>query len=124
MTVSGKGLAKNYDVLINRPLVQLSSVELVRASGQAASVEGGSTVRLVLRIRNERNHAADPSALTNVTLIAPGGSFSSPAAGSSCSGGTCSLDVSQMHSTGNVNRTDNLQVQPGFLRWAHRGARR
>ena len=110
MTVSGKGLAKNYDVEINRPLVQLSSVALDRASGQAASVEGGSTVRLVLRIRNERNHAADPSALTNVTLIAPGGSFSSPAAGSSCSGGTCSLDVSQMHSTGNVNRTDNLQV--------------
>ena len=111
MTVSGKGLAKQYDVEIKVAVVQLASVALDLGSGQNASVEAGSRVRLVLRIRNGRSHDTDPSALTSVVLTSTGGgSFTSPAAGSSCSGSSCSLDPSQMHSTGTVNRTSNLQV--------------
>ena len=110
VTANGAGVAKDYTVEIKEAVVQLDDVKLELASGQSASAEAGSRVRVVLRILNTKDHPTDPSALSLVQLTTTSGTISSAVAGSSCSGLTCELDASQMHSTGNVNVTNNLAI--------------
>lgn len=110
VTVYGSTVTKNFDVRVTT-ITELHSVALDLPSGQSRSVQGGDSVNLILRIKNQENRPTDPTFLTTVLITAAGGgTLSSPAGGASCSGVSCQLDISKLHATGNTNRTDNISL--------------
>ena len=80
-------------------------------SGQSRSVEAGSTVNLVASIQAE-GKAASPQVIQSVIITAAGGRLSSPAGveGGGCSGVSCQLDISKLHSTGSGIQTNSIPV--------------
>ena len=92
-------------------LSPIDNVQFNPNPSSLSSVEAGATVNLRLSIRGG-NQPATPQVIGSVRIHATGGQLSSPAGEEgSCSGFSCELDLSQLHSTGNnVILTNSIPV--------------
>ena len=110
MTVNGDPVMAELVVEIGR-VVEVATVSLELAKGQSSSAEAGSNVAMVLEIHSNQDRPAQPSAIQSILLTAEGGSLSSPAGqAGSCSGVACTINIGSLHSTGDLNRTDAIEL--------------